>query len=569
MSEQNEDLSRAELRAVRGLEPELNEGIPIPSRPMTPEEESEDRQLEQDHARELATEGGDSPCAQTSASAPIRTTEAKSVPCTEARQGASNAAPNVPSVGRAASCPICGEVSELGECCEDAPSQAVESETATPRTDAATQPFYQWHAACHDTAPLELTLASIARTLEKELTEVTQQRDAALLQIEAMPGLDKLTVDSMWNARTERDALRAELEEAKHYLKQKNCTICGGQVFVPSESVRLENETIKKAYDAVQQQLTEAKRERDEEKKRDFAWKNTQEIDLVRVKERADHDRVLADLAASHSQYQELVKEKLDLEEELVVAEGLIAQLNKEREMWDAQEERSRSNLAKASNDFAKAKDWNALCELQLKNLQSLVEDQEADLAQARELIVEMQKQDKELCSKFEAQADHLIKADSDLSSSHAREAALRVALEHVLEVSKNPERYGRFLFEEDLRIVRTALSLPPPPVVSRDVSAHDERDETRRWLLAIGMEIGVPVQIEGDQLGEPHAAWKGLSERIIAKLKLGASRDVLVQARDALRFTIAYAQASGHTLKSHVKDALTAANAEIERRTK
>lgn len=55
--------------------------------------------------------------------------------------------------------------------------------TATPRTDVATQPFYQWHAACYDTAPLELTLASIARTLERELTEVTRQRNEARAQI--------------------------------------------------------------------------------------------------------------------------------------------------------------------------------------------------------------------------------------------------------------------------------------------------------------------------------------------------------------------------------------------------
>lgn len=197
---------------------------------------------------------------------------------------------------------------------------------------------------------------------------------------------DVVFAEKVERLEVSRNALRAELEEAKAELQR---------AWISNGDLREQSEILK-------DQLTEAKRERDEEKKRaDFAWKNTQEIDLVRVKERAERDRALA---ASHSQYQELVKEKIDLEEELV--------------------------------------------------------KMEADLAQARELIAEMQKQDQELCSKFEAQADHLIKADSDLSSSHAREAALRVALEGVLAWDNAASEHDVDAMVEACRL---ALSSPLP----------------------------------------------------------------------------------------------------------
>lgn len=50
-------------------------------------------------------------------------------------------------------------------------------------------------------------------------------------------------------------------------------------------------------------------------------------------------------------------------------------------------------------------------------------------------------------------------------------------------------------------------------------VDACAERDETRRWLMEIAMQMGVPVASPVDHLGTQHEAWRRVRDRILERV--------------------------------------------------
>lgn len=51
-------------------------------------------------------------------------------------------------------------------------------------------------------------------------------------------------------------------------------------------------------------------------------------------------------------------------------------------------------------------------------------------------------------------------------------------------------------------------------------IEACDERDETRRWLMDICLELGVPRAAPDDHEKPPHEAWRGVYDRIMEHLR-------------------------------------------------
>lgn len=150
------------------------------------------------------------------------------------------------------------------------------------------------------------------------------------------------------------------------------------------------------------------------------------------------------------------MKEENDkLESDLAAAQAKVAELEKEASMWA-----TLIDITSKRADNAE-KDRDEACESLRKS--------EAKVAELELVNIEH----------YSEAGWGIVSASlqEQLRQSEAAREQLREALQHVLEVTAEPEKYGRYITSEDRRIVKDALSSTP---AAKPVDGITDTDEDR-----------------------------------------------------------------------------------------